>query len=543
VDIDSAGNLKKFQELYEKYQKQLEKSPAAWAAMTKGQRESLKAVQGISAAMLAQNDILHDADEAERKRLGQLQRTSGLWTGMAKDAKSFASSVISAGASILKWGGLLATGLLGGSLFGLTRMASDVSDQRRSSKGLGMSIGEQKAFQTNFSRVVDPDSFLSWVNQVETDPSKAWSAAALGVGLTGNTESDAVRLLNAIRGKAQGTPTAQLGMLLQRFGLGGNTTEDLRRLQTTGTPEWNSLLSGNRKDIAGLNISDKTALAWQKFTTQMSRAGSEIFKTFVEGLAPLEGPLEHLSQGVVKFVDTLAKSDLVKEGIENLSHWLDNFSGKLSGPEFLKSIDSFMSDVGDLAKAIHFAIHPIDNSANAVGGWASDFKNWLSPSSASVTASKDSFKTYLGRLDSRFGLPNKTLETISQLEASGNLYPKDSLAGAVGAMQIMPSTAALPRYHTSKSDLYDPTKSANLAGQIMIDNLAHYHGDILKALAAYNWKMSELDKDVRAHPRDWLNYAPSETQKYVTKGAGMLGITITNATGGSAQVSVNQLPQ
>jgi len=36
-------------------------------------------------------------------------------------------------------------------------------------------------------------------------------------------------------------------------------------------------------------------------------------------------------------------------------------------------------------------------------------------------------------------------------------------------------------------------------------------------LAAYNWGIGNLKKSYAKHGNDWINYAPQETQNYISK--------------------------
>jgi hypothetical protein len=75
------------------------------------------------------------------------------------------------------------------------------------------------------------------------------------------------------------------------------------------------------------------------------------------------------------------------------------------------------------------------------------------------------------------------------------------------------------------------------------DLLDKYGGSLEKALAAYNFGPKNLDYVMKAHPNDWRNFVPPETQKYLNNqvGINIPGITIQNQTGGSAVVVANAL--
>jgi Transglycosylase SLT domain len=533
VDVDDS-KFRRFTELYQKYQEQLAKMPSTWTAAATEQGKSASEFERMAAALLAQNHLAKEGDDEDKKRLTRLTHSERLWTSMAKSSGSMAKSVLDIGMGVLKWGAIIAGGLVGGSLFGIDKMAGSVSNSRRSAMGLGLSIGEQKAFGINFERLMEPN-FLSQVAEMRTDPSKAGPLYTMGVGASGSTETTAIALVKAMYEKAHATPEGMLGQLDNMTGMSVGF-EQWYRLKQMGRPELNSLVAGNRRDIGGLNIDPATALKWQNFTTQMEKAGGTIFKVFVQGLAPLAEPLTGLSDAFTKFLRTLLGGNgPVKEGIDNVAKWLSNFSGELSRPEFLKSVEMFVSDVGWLAKALHKAAHPLDTSWDWTSDKMAGLKEWLQPSPAGVSANEKSYLAYLGRKDLQYGFPDGLLERLHTQESGGNLYPKNSPKGAIGAFGFMPDTAK--QYGI---DPYDPVASANAGSRYLYDLEKKYAGDLAKALAAYNWGEGNLDKDIRAHPKDWGNYAPKETQDYVRK-VGGLNIVVTNQTGGSAHVSINAL--
>jgi hypothetical protein len=330
LDIDvNDQSFQRFQSLFRTYQEQLSKTPGLWAKAGKEQAASAGEFEKMAASMMAISQLHREGADHTEKQNKTLTVSERLWTSMGRSTKEVSKNVLSATGALLKWTGLLSavSGILGaGGLWGIDRMASRAGNERRGSSGLGLSIGQQKAFGQSFGRLVDPNSFLGWVNAMETDISKQGPAYALqgGRGLSGNTSNDALSLLDAIRSKGQTLPLSQLQTVLGGYGV-DMSSDDLRRLVSTSDKEYGQLRSSYMKDSQTENIADKTAKAWQDFTQQMERAGSEIFKTFVEGLLPLEKPLEHLSAGFTKFAEVLLRSDMVKDAIEGMSSWLEKF--------------------------------------------------------------------------------------------------------------------------------------------------------------------------------------------------------------------------
>jgi hypothetical protein len=531
-EIDDS-KMQRFQELFQKYQEALAKTPAAWAKVSDSQKPIAQHVQKITAALLAQQQIAKDYDEDDERRVKRLDHSEKLWMSIARSSNSVAKAVLDVGSGVLKWGAILGTGLLGGSLFGIDKIAAGVSDRRRAAMGFGTSIGEMRSFDINFGRVADPN-FLATVADMQSDPSKQWSLATMGVSARGSTNDVAVNLLKAIHQRAVNTPVTQLGMLDAMTGLGLGTA-NWRLQHNMGDQEFNALVAAQRRDINSLDPGAGTARAWQDFTTQMSRAGEQIFNVFVKGLAPLAVPLTDLSGAVAKAVSTFLKGDVFKEGIHNLSDALTNFSGTLSKPEFLTKIEQFTSDVGGLADAVHTVSDAVQHPGQAIGKavvWdltQGQKARWNAigsmASGAWGLALQGLGAAHVGYMDEKYGLPKGMLEYVWAKESARSMDGPDQPGpnGASGAFQIKPSMANGIRTH-------DFIQSSDRAAQILAQELRHYKGDVAKALAAYNVGDPTLDKIISKYGDKWQQYVP-----YVA------GVRVENATGGSAQVTANAM--
>lgn len=545
LDIEvNAQAFERYKQLFDRYQADAAKQPALWKALGYTHATSANAFTRMTAAVKAQSQVGREMSEIYKTQNRHLMQGERLWGSMAKHATGVATSIVSATRKLLSWSGIIAGigGLLGaGSLFGIDRMARSVSNERRTATGLGMSIGEKKAFDITFgSRVVDSDSFLGWISQMEMDPSKIGPAAGLGVGLSGKTGADAVSMLRALRSKALTNPS-MMGMLPGMYKLEGVSGENVRQLAGMSNREFEGLASSLPALIAKLNIKDSTAEKWTDFLKRLDEAKGAIFKTFVQGLVPLEKPLEHLSAAFEKFIQTLLKSDLVKHAIDGVAEWLDKFAGQISAPKFLAAVERFTSDMGELADAVHLMTHPREAASK---GWAAS-QDWLSgkfmqmfrPDAYYRDANKEEVTGFLAHIDAANKLPAGTMARIWQRESSSSFNPPDSKKGATGPFQLMPRTAA-----SFGADPHSFVDSANAAGYYLTQLRQQYGGDLQKALAAYNWGPANLDSDIKQHGKEWLRYSPTETRGYVaaTSGAAVT-ITINNNTGGAATVVASQL--
>lgn len=348
--------FQKFAQVFGDYSKTLEKTPAFW--------------KQTNAAILSQGEAL--------RRLGTAARPAeNLWRNIAGWSGAALSSTMRITGELLKWGTIIGGGLLGGSLFGITRMASDVSNYRRSAMGLGMSIGGMRSFGINMGRFVDPGSFLASINQAVSNPTLQGPLYALGVNPNGSTDQVSLSMLKAMRRLALATPRGELGLMSQAYGLGPyGGLETLMRLKTTSAREFYAQLTAEQRDKSALGLPPGVARKWQDFTTQMDRARASIFKTFVLGLAPLAGPLTKLSGAFTGFVERLMDGPLLKGGIDKLATWLNKFSVEIASQKFQSAVASLVSDTGIIAQAFHalasdirgFEQHPVKSVAKAAYG-------------------------------------------------------------------------------------------------------------------------------------------------------------------------------
>ncbi len=84
-----------------------------------------------------------------------------------------------------------------------------------------------------------------------------------------------------------------------------------------------------------------------------------------------------------------------------------------------------------------------------------------------------------------------------------------SPVGAMGLMQIMPALAT--KYNVA--DPFDPSENARAGAAYLARLIKRYEGDVRKALAAYNWGPSNVDKG-----KAW----PASVEAYVSKILGRL---------------------
>lgn len=559
VSVDDK-EFRRYASLFQSYQDELAKTPGAWRKVSQAGGESAKFVEAITASMLAQQQLAQERGGDEKQRADSTERIAGLWTSITHSSESFLKNVVRSTESLLRWTGIIGgvSGLLGaGGLWGIDRLAAHASDERRSSLGLGLTIGQAKAFATDYGRFADTSAVLSGVGEATANVALQGPLYALGVNPNQSTDKVVMATMQAIRALVLKTPVNQLGLLDSQFHLGqlGYGVEDLRRIRSATPQEWDRQGRQYQRDAGALDISGATADRWREFTAQMSRAESTIFKVFVQGLLPLEGPLERLSGSVVHLIEhSMKPGGPLEHGIDNVAHWLDHLGNQVGSSKFQKDIDDLLVAVGrmgtgiasvatelpDLATVIHTIAHPLDAAEDkAASVWGNVVKYW-GHSTDALKSDPAFFQKWLQQLDVGQALPGGLVETVKQLENSGEFAV--SPRGAQGMFQLMPGTAK--QYG---ADPFDKVQAAEAAAHYLGDLSREFHGDIAKVLAAYNYGPKNVEDLSRQYQKDWQSHLPKETRQYVMQGASLMGaiggvtININNNTGGNAQVSMSQL--
>jgi soluble lytic murein transglycosylase-like protein len=100
----------------------------------------------------------------------------------------------------------------------------------------------------------------------------------------------------------------------------------------------------------------------------------------------------------------------------------------------------------------------------------------------------------------RHGLDPALVLAVIQVE-SGGYYMAVSNVGAMGLMQLLPTTAEelagkLKLDWRGPDSLFDPVLNVQL-GTAYIKQLADRYGDVSTALAAYNWGPTRIDRRIR----------------------------------------------
>lgn len=125
----------------------------------------------------------------------------------------------------------------------------------------------------------------------------------------------------------------------------------------------------------------------------------------------------------------------------------------------------------------------------------------------------------LSQLEAKYNLPPGLLRSVAITESGGNQFAV-SRAGAMGLFQFMPQTAK--EFGLRGNDAFDPEKAADAAARKLGGLMRFFHGDLAKALAAYNWGEGNVQrKGLAAAPEETRNYVPRVLANLPQPGAAM----------------------
>lgn len=379
--------FKTFHALFQKYKAQADKVPDAWKEVNQQTAATASNFGDMVAAMMAQATLQDTLDrksrEADKRQKAAETRQGKFWRELKTNSKAVAGNIKDATVSLLKWSSIttVVSGLLGaGGLYGIDRLALGVGAGRRSALGVGTSYGAQKAFETDFGRLVDPGAVLSGVSESLHDVTKRWQLLAAGVSsgaiATGDSGVVGADLLSSVKKLVDRTPSGQLQQLSDSRGLGQFfSLQDLVRLKATSGEEFATQQAAFRRDSVSFGLGNDTQRRMQDFATQLSRAGTKIETVFVKGLDPLVPSLTKLSDSIANAVGTLL--DGIKPAdIQALGTGIEDFAKYLSSPGFKENVKDFTTDIGTLAHTIADALHALgahtvkDAAFGAAAGFA-----------------------------------------------------------------------------------------------------------------------------------------------------------------------------
>jgi soluble lytic murein transglycosylase-like protein len=533
VDIEIRdGQFREFYELFASYQEQLKDMPDDWKKVVDAIDDAGGGMDGFAKSSHSSKEFLMIAAiqaDAITKAMRSATGVQDKFNGKAKDGAiqmgRMAKFSKEMHKDIAKLSGvLLKIGALGGSAMTIPAAVfgsvNALAGQNLQSRGLGLRIGQTQAFGANFEKFGLGASDLGNIANAQGDVSK-WRAL-ISAGLTPQQiqNEDAEQLTydfaRAASGKYREWQKAGMPAASMAQAYGFTDFLSLQQLRTGASYSDQEWMKAQQKEIVAAQkaeVDQNTADQASDVKAALKSDWAEVVNTFNDQLAKAAPELKTMGDAAAAAAISLLK---------------------VAGPE-AKSLLNALENPGveqpNEGRVVH-GLRIFGNRLRSAAGLFQDKVAHLSGSGANPTG--------IGAMSN---LPPGLLEAQSFVESRGNpraVSPK----GAKGLMQLMDATAK----QYGVTDPFDPAQSLMAGGQYDAFLLKRYGGDIRKALAAYNWGMGHLDKDVATNGPNWKAHAPRETQQYIGKIIALMAqrqgvnISITNSTAARVAVSQNAAP-
>jgi len=370
IDVDDTQFMK-FHALYKEYEASLASMPDNWKEIggainatatdfqkvAGGTSESMKAA-AMQSAVLATG--LKEAIKAQKEFHGTTQRSGSAMDKLVHSSAKLGHNIFGISKFLIKTAAL-STGIFGGSLFGLGKLAAGAMNTQSAARGVGASTGQVKAFDLNFQNFLNPASTLQNIALAKTDGlGQNWLSQRTGLSLNQVMKTDAVTLAMkstlALHDWAASLPNHG-AMMAQNFPASGFdklgfTLEDAIRLKNTPRSELVAAQKATVRDARTMQFGDKTAAQWVSLRKSLERAGVTIDTVLINKLAPLGPKLGHLARVVANSLADLIITVATKENIKKFSDIIQSVSDYMAKGDFQKNLAQLGQAIGDFASIV-----------------------------------------------------------------------------------------------------------------------------------------------------------------------------------------------
>lgn len=527
VDVEiNDSKFREFHALFSEYQKKLEDMPDDWKKVVDVIDDAGGGMNHFAQSSKHSKDFLMIAAIQADAISKAMNRATGVqdkfntkakdgaiqMTRMEKASKAMHKSIASMSSVLLKLGTMSVSGI-GGALGAVYGATSTIAGQNLQARGLGLRIGQTQAFGANFEKFGLGTSDLGNVANAQGDVSKWRAFIAAGLTPQQIQNEDAEQLTydfaRAASGKYRewqksGMPAASMA---QAYGFTDFLSQQqLRTGASYSDQQWMLAQNKTLADAKANEINQGVADQASDVKAALKSDWAKVLNEFNSQLASAAPELKIMADAAA-----VAAINLLK----------------VAGPEARKVLDAIEGPPVSRDQAAKAG--GIVGGLATAGYWMRD--KWAALTNSHLITPTDPLSSML---DAQY--------TVESSRGKKLLSPK----GAMGPMQFMKDTWAEWGQGGNVNDLRD---SMNAAGRYDTHLLKRYGGDVRKALAAYNWGMGNLDKDIAKNGPNWEANAPAETRAYIDRivrlmarqGQGV-NISITNSTGANVATSMNAAP-
>ena len=372
IPVDNSS-FEAFYKLFNQYAAKLEEMPQEWQQLNEAMggagdalaKGAMTAQQTLALAAASTTAIVEAIALAAKEQDGFTRSTKAGTTAMSAlgdKVKGVVSGVLELGRTVFKFGGIAGTLAGVGGAVGVADLAGAALTAQRSAAGMGLSVGQSRAFSSNMREYVG-DNVLQGAAAAQVDPTKYGWLAALGINGQQAANENAAQLatqeINAVRAAWRANPSINTAQSQAALALGFSLS-DIRNVGGA-----NGAYLGqdekNATDTSGLGFSAATAHRWATLSQTLNKAELTIQSALIDGLEPLAPMLTSLSKAASETIAAFLTSPRLKEDLTDFTTWLES-------PKFKKDVTDFISGFETLASKIKgwlqlFGILPSDGTS------------------------------------------------------------------------------------------------------------------------------------------------------------------------------------
>lgn len=368
IDVDDT-QFKAFYELFGKYKEDLDKMPESWRSANDVLNFGLAAaVEQLHAVAVNTGNATH-----AQKEFAKATTTSGKrMSAIERSSHRIERSLFKASKWLLKWSGLGSGflglgGLLGG--FGLDKLANTAIQAQYRARGLGITTGQQRAWQLNYRRLAPPNLLSSVYGMQHNLSQRGMLSYVTGLSPDAAATMSPVALAQLVLQRAHrygreyrhnpNMMTAQIPMMMAFKQLGLNI-QDVERLGNTSGSALLSASAHFRRDSKSDQITDQATRNLFRFSRELHQIGTWITGTLANHLQAVGGPLTKLARALGSDFNALLSDALSKEHIDALRRGINDFTQFVTSGRMDKAFNKMANGLESLGSAASHVARILD---------------------------------------------------------------------------------------------------------------------------------------------------------------------------------------
>ena len=375
IDVDDAA-FKDFLKAFNDYTDKLKKQPEQWKRLDAALKKTgLGFISGFKKAggdmdrmagnAAALKKHLDGAAKAQRGFTNETKRAGHTMGHLEKTVKGVGRGIASLAKGIGILSGVGVLGGIAGLAFGIPDLAGHVARRGVNARGLGISIGQQSAFETYMRyQLPSASGFLQSMRTAQTSVDKVPQIGAL-LGMSANAVGDmpvnqlAVKYMSALRHRYanMNVPMWQKWMLSEPYTQGimdQQSFNTLMRDKHFGKSATQALSASN---IHALGWGSSATGAFTALAVQLHKAGAMIESDFVRKLKDLAPVLTRFSNAVAGDVVKFMNSVMTPKNIHSLQKGIGDLAKFLGSKQFHQDLEDFVKAMGKIASFSMWLAH------------------------------------------------------------------------------------------------------------------------------------------------------------------------------------------